>query len=279
MSVSSVPNWLRIILLFLSFASFLPQIRLLWQRRDSSGISLYYVLFNLISATEQFTISFFFVVNSVEPADAFVKNPPNAGDWLNFGQFALVWVLWFIVFATCLTYTSDNDRPGQRYKVIAIYVSYLLISIIPLLVDTLNFGGRNDPYRKWAGAFFSGVHTMFISPIVTILCVTAFFAQARETGLRPDPGALSVTGLAIQAIVFVFVAVAWLGRLAFPWDKLEGYGMISYLAMWYQLVGWVAIDTAIFAVVQAVLFWLASRRGRGERVAVVGAETEPLLRG
>ncbi|PVH79612.1 hypothetical protein DL98DRAFT_516030 [Cadophora sp. DSE1049] len=279
MAISSVPNWVRIILLLLSCASFLPQLRLLWLRRDSSGISLYYVLFNIISATEQFTISFYCVVNSIEPADVFVNNPPSVGDWLNFVQFALVWVLWLAFFAACLSYPSDNDRPGQRYKVIAIYVSYLLISIVPVLIDAFNFGGRNDPYRKWAGAFFTGVHSMFINPIVTILCIAALFVQARETNSRPDPGALSVLGLGIQAVVFVLVALAWLGRLTFPWDKLEGYSIISYLTMWYQLVGWVAVDTAIFAVVQGVLFWLASRRGRGAGAESVGGETEPLLRG
>jgi len=52
------------------------------------------VLFNLISATEEFTLSFFWVVNSFEPSDVFVNKPPNAGDWLNFVQFSLVWVLW-----------------------------------------------------------------------------------------------------------------------------------------------------------------------------------------
>jgi hypothetical protein len=66
-------------------------------RRDSSGISLYYVLFNLISATELFTISFFFLINNVEESDVFVNRPPNAGDWLNLAQLALVWVLWLLM--------------------------------------------------------------------------------------------------------------------------------------------------------------------------------------
>lgn len=79
----------------MSFASFQPQLRLLWVRRDSSGISLYYVLWNLIVATELFTVSFFYIVNNrVEGSQFFVHNPPNVGDSLNLAQFALTWMLW-----------------------------------------------------------------------------------------------------------------------------------------------------------------------------------------
>jgi hypothetical protein len=86
------------VLVILSFISFLPQLRLLWLKRDSSGISIYYVLFNLISATELATMSFFFLVNNTEGSDVFVNQPPNAGDWLNFAQLAVVCVLWLIVY-------------------------------------------------------------------------------------------------------------------------------------------------------------------------------------
>jgi uncharacterized protein with PQ loop repeat len=86
------------ILLILSFLSFLPQLHLLWSKRDSSGISPYYILFNLLSATSQLTISFYGVVNAIEPSDVFVHNPVDAGDWLNLIHFAVVWGLWVIMF-------------------------------------------------------------------------------------------------------------------------------------------------------------------------------------
>jgi uncharacterized protein with PQ loop repeat len=86
------------ILTALTAISFVPQLRLLWVRRSSAGISPCYVLFNLISATELFTISFYFLVNHVEPADVFIHEPPAVGDWLNLAQLALVWVLWLAVY-------------------------------------------------------------------------------------------------------------------------------------------------------------------------------------
>ena len=80
------------ILLLLSLFSFLPQCRLILSRGTSSGISLYYVLFNLIVATEQFAIGLHLHVDNVEIDDAIIQSPPSVGDWLNLAQFASVWL-------------------------------------------------------------------------------------------------------------------------------------------------------------------------------------------
>lgn len=74
--------------------SFVPQICRTVARRQSSGISTYYILFNLISATEQFALAFFFVVNNFEEPDFFVHSPVNAGDWMNLVQTAVITLLW-----------------------------------------------------------------------------------------------------------------------------------------------------------------------------------------
>jgi hypothetical protein len=52
------------------------------------------LLFNLISATEQFALAFFFIVNYTEDSDFFVHHPRNAGDWINLVQMSVVAVLW-----------------------------------------------------------------------------------------------------------------------------------------------------------------------------------------
>lgn len=60
---------------------------------DCQGISLGYLLLNLISATEQFTIGFFILVNHKGGTDLFVETPVTTGDWLNLTQLTLIWVL------------------------------------------------------------------------------------------------------------------------------------------------------------------------------------------
>lgn len=59
---------------------------------NCQGISLGYLLLNLISATEQFTIGFYILVNFTGGTDIFVETPLTTGDWLNLAQLTLVWV-------------------------------------------------------------------------------------------------------------------------------------------------------------------------------------------
>lgn len=183
-------------------------------------------------------------------------------------------------FALWMLFPSDHGHTGLRMAIFAIYISFLLISVVPVFIDVLS-RPHNDPYHPWADALYHGIHSMFINPVITVFCLAALPVQARETLSRPDPASLSLTGLVVQAMVFAFSALAWVWRLVFPWDSAQGhisFGMfIGIFTTWYQLVGWVAVDNAIFAVVQAVLFWLVIRH-RPDYPNVTGAESEPLLR-
>lgn len=50
----------------------------------------------------------------------------------------------------------------------------------------------------------------------------------------------------------------------------------SLVVAWYQVIGFIPIDTVVFVVVQAVLLWLALRREWTENKTTT-AETDPLL--
>lgn len=82
---------LSILLLALCLVSFIPQFYSIWLNANSSGISLYWILFNLLLSTEQFTLHFHYVVDNVEVDDDIVASPPALGDWLNLSQFGSVW--------------------------------------------------------------------------------------------------------------------------------------------------------------------------------------------
>jgi hypothetical protein len=51
------------------------------------------VLLNLLSATEQFTIMFFNLVNKSDGAARNDGRPYDTGNWLNLGQVTVVWIL------------------------------------------------------------------------------------------------------------------------------------------------------------------------------------------
>ncbi|KAJ5886117.1 uncharacterized protein N7473_008791 [Penicillium subrubescens] len=274
-----IPDWLRIILILLSGASYLPQLHRIWVRKDCQGISLGYLLLNLISATEQFTLEFFILVNNTEQADFLIETPPTTGDWLNLAQFTIVWALHLLLFILCLWFPSNNHI-GYKLWLLTVYICFAANSIIPLFIDAIDndfFVPREDRYRKWGEAFFSGWHLLFVNPIVTILAIAAYPCQAREIRTLPvgNLKSLSLLGLLTQGVVFIVVAISWTMRvkfLDFSFDDIISHGAFF---SWYQMVGWAAVDNAIFALMQILLFLLARN---WEATKTADRESEPLLR-
>ena len=170
----------------------------------------------------------------------------------------------------CLS--CQPERPSQKYTVPAIYVSFLLISVAPVIFE-LSYITEQD--IRWVMAFFSHYHTIYINPVVTIICFVSLFPQARETLSRQTLGTLSITGLAIQAVIFAVVALYWPWRMTPSREHLELPPLRRFIT-WYQLDDWATVDNAVFAFVQAVLLWIAVRR-KSVAQAVTTDENTPLL--
>ncbi|KAI0428874.1 hypothetical protein F5Y09DRAFT_275937 [Xylaria sp. FL1042] len=279
MTLYSMSDWLRILLLALTCVSFAPQLYLLVRRRgDASGINLNYVLLNLAAATELFAISFVVTVNHLEPSDIFIHDPREIGDWINFVNFAAIWVLWLVIFLVCIVHYWREDRPLAT-AVVATYTSFLMISVVPVFVDAIaNADGSSEPShdRLMAVAFYIWVHIFFIIPIITLLSFLAFVVQARESLARAPgsgTGALSVMGVAMQAVVFAILAATWCpGRLVFEAPNPAP-------VVWYQRVGFVPVNHAFFALEQALVLVAVERHRRSWRYesANLPSETQPLI--
>ncbi|KAJ5952238.1 uncharacterized protein N7479_010651 [Penicillium vulpinum] len=268
------PNLLSIILSILTVSSFYPLIESLWLKKDSSGISTYYVLFNLIAATEQFTIVFFFMVNNTAGSSVFVHTPISVGDWLNFTQMTVSYVLFLIYFALTLHYLPDNR--AHKYTAVAIYTVFLLISVIPELIDVITGGPHsNNSDRDFGLALFSVPHVMYINPVVTLLIIISFIFQAHKSW-KESSACMSIRDLAIQALVFALLGVSWLLRLEWPPLNMPSFYQ-SRLAEVFCLVAWVPVDHFLFALGQALLCFVIWRRG--VNAAHGTGETEPLLGG
>ncbi|KAJ5533118.1 hypothetical protein N7494_009670 [Penicillium frequentans] len=277
----AVPNWLRIILILLSGASYLPQLHRIWVHGNCQGISLSYLLLNLISATEQFTIGFFILVNHKGGTDLFVETPITTGDWLNLAQLTLVWALHLLLFILCLWFPPDN-RTMYKFMLLTVYMLFALISIIPLFIDAIDRDFFGPPeWRNGGEALFSGYHAMFMNPIVTILALVALPCQARAIRALPigDLKSLSLLGLQAQGVIFSAMAISWTMRVRFldlSFKDVIAYGFLT-LVSWYQMVGWAAVDNAVFALVQISLLCLVRNWGV-VKMAVADRESEPLLR-
>jgi hypothetical protein len=267
------------------------------------------VFWNLLCATEQFKFFVYLLIAKGPEQDIpLVYDPPTFGDRLNMYQTAVVWLSFFTLsaipdpqlqftikqpptnispsFCACLRHT-----PSKLSYVIA-YALYIPISTVPPILDILY--GFPSPDHTYGDPLASGIFFFsmcLLNPFTTVLVVYAVFSQTREIKRARSPEfssppgtALSICGLAVQAVVFAAVAFTWIWRVPIEnarigWDTWS-WSLIApdHLWYWYDLVGFPAFDNGVFAMGQGVLFLSAWRRRKG-RENMVDREHEPLLGG
>lgn len=118
---------------------------------------------------------------------------------------------------------------------------------------------------------------MLIYPILTILGFVGIYHQARKILTTPFPNALSLSGLAAQAVVFTLVSVTLIWALPFPYEKSDGEFSWHGFTIWYGVIGWIIVDNFVFALGQGVLLALGLHRSASSKDGALGGETEPLL--
>lgn len=154
------------------------------------------------------------------------------------------------------------------------YTAFLLVSFIPLLIDVVS-PMPSGPRRWWSAIYFM-LHMTLLWPIITFLGCFSIYRQAQEIRTVSFPNSLSLQGLAVQAIAFTLVSVAWIWCLPFPYEDLKGHMNWNTFTVWYGTIGWVIVNSFIFAIGQAILLILALRRQSSNKRQLEG-ETEPLL--
>lgn len=266
-------------------------------KRTTNGVSPLFVLCNLILATEKLTIYIYGIFTEGQPdGGIFLHYPPSAGDRFSLWHCVVVAILFLIPWDNALhdliPADSANLIPVSRFIqmlffiryrssiiLIASYTGFLLISIVPLVWDAISPMDDEQGRELWSAIFY-GVHSMLICPILTILGIWGFYRQAREIYAVPFPNALSLHGLAVQAIVFTFVFGTWIFCLPFPYEKIDIGRDLNWggFTIWFQAIGFIIVDNFVFAVGQAVLLFLALRRSSSSKASVqLSGETEPLL--
>jgi hypothetical protein len=192
------------------------------------------------------------------------------------------------------------------------YIAYFVVAIIPLFLCAIVLKADDDKsaYREWPVVLAFTPHMLWLTYVGTVLVIMATYRQAQAI-LHPDPSesqsqpalasesestsqvpfslkrnSLSVCVLAIQSMLFILLAVSWIFRVVFPplpegatwWDS-------RVVKLWFEMVGSIAVDNAVFGLGQGLLLFLLVRSGRGggdgaagEGEGVLGTEREPLLR-
>ncbi|KAL0944847.1 uncharacterized protein CTRU02_202734 [Colletotrichum truncatum] len=265
-----LPNWARVFLSIATVLSYLPQYHRITEQGTCDGLSLYYVFFMLISATEQISIGFFLNVNGrgLPREDVFVNNPATLGDWCNLAQLAVVWVSVLALFIQCLRYSSFSaEKRAAGCRLLVIYICFLCVSLIPMVVDAIYANSRSER-RQYARDAFLFAHYLGFLPVSSILTLAAVIPQAREIRRRQGrPGALSLPSLAAQSVISAILAISWMIRVKYPpylpsWDG------------WYRLIGWPVVNNGLSAFVQGALLWRALCSSSND---VQNGEMQPLL--
>ncbi|KAL3463732.1 hypothetical protein BJX64DRAFT_287199 [Aspergillus heterothallicus] len=262
MTVPTLPNWIRIILIILATASFYPQIRCIQLRNSTHGISSAYILFNLINATEHFTILFALLVNS--GGDVLIHEPPTTGDWLNLCHFFAVWMGCLVLFGQAIH--SLHANPHRKLILLAIYIQYLCISIFPEVIDAITTPEETRKQRpptgerNWILGLFLSTHAMTVLPLSAVLRIAGFIDQSRlilrrRRGQQPS-SVLSLAGLAYQAVVFALGSGLWVLRVQQPVPRMPMRRPVDWM-YWYHVIGWPVVDDAVYALGQWSLFWYA----------------------
>lgn len=115
--------------------------------------------------------------------------------------------------------------------------------------------------RVWYSIILVGILLFLLGPLVQVLAIAAFRAQAHETRSRGSADSLSIRRLILQAVVFFLVGISFLFRLRLP-SELDEHFIVN-LRTWYSRVGWATTNIVVFALAQGMLAWIASRQGDG----------------
>lgn len=97
-------------LIILTTIPFIVQLQRLYSTKTDNSLSPSYVICNLILATEQLTIIFYMMVSVPEAAGGvFTHDPQNAGDWLNFTQITITWILFLALYVLAHPHHSGTQ--------------------------------------------------------------------------------------------------------------------------------------------------------------------------
>ncbi|KAI0897334.1 hypothetical protein F4806DRAFT_461726 [Annulohypoxylon nitens] len=257
-----------IVLVFASTNSFTLQYHRIKIRRDVSGISSLYGLFNTIVATEHVAIFLHYFANRADLAYPMVNASPTVIDWLNLAQFSVNFFNNLLLFGYYVYYLPSS-KSGIKFCILATHVGFFLISFVAVLLERVLEDYELYEYAERLSTAFLDMHSVYIIPIATVLAAIALFPQRHDMLSCSDPGSLSSVTLVAQAVVLFATACLWPMRFT-----LGNNDEVSFV-MWYRLVGWAVIDDFISALVQGALFW-TSRKFRDGRVVIsIAGEISP----
>lgn len=108
-------------------------------------------------------------------------------------------------------------------------------------------------------SIFVGIFPFLLGPLVQLLDVADFPAEAFEIRSRGSATALTIFLLVLQALGLSSIGISFIFRLDLPSEGLDEQFIVD-LQTWYRRFGWATVNNVGFALAQGVLAWIASQQ-------------------
>lgn len=164
-----------------------------------------------------------------------------------------------------------------------IYITVWSLASLAVIYVTIEMAmtDMNRDFDAMFGGIWLGWHRIYISPVCTVLNIVAFIPQFLLLLGHGSTGALNEKSLYWTAFVYACLAVSWPFRMHLRASTFEkgGWTLSRILEHWYSNVGWAPVDSALFASVQLVLYFIVLTSNREHSLdKLVLSESTPLLR-
>ncbi|GIZ48151.1 hypothetical protein CKM354_001122400 [Cercospora kikuchii] len=286
MGLLAVPDAVvRLALLILTIASFIPQYRTTQERKNCDGVSLTYLLANIYITNYMLAM----IIASMGPFSVedyeqfFLGRSIDLRDLYDLLQFAVP----VFGFATHFyqTLTLPPKRPKVKFLAVVIRQFILLTTMLPAI-------GIVFTADQWGQLVFM-LPLVYAHPIVLIAAILGPIRQIFKMRHQPRPDelrALCPQGLLLQAPAFSLVGLSLLWRFypgSWLWESHPEWRenntifvrIFVGLREWYRMTGWFTVDFLIIAFGQALVGYVAWKKQKQKKATSADEEVErqPLL--
>ncbi|KAH8726132.1 hypothetical protein GQ44DRAFT_680393 [Phaeosphaeriaceae sp. PMI808] len=247
--------------------SYLPLYKGLFNLRSTNGISITATMLLALCAQAQIaTMYYLWACPPFKRDGEVVPKPPHSIDYINLLQLLVQWICSILLYhSPTITPSTTLDDSDSAFPSNKSAVTLLIIHASLCIFWALLAGQPRDDWLDLPFVTIMGINQYCTNPLITIATGVASALQASTASRTQGSSALDQSTVLLQAVVFLGLAVSWSFRFRVP-QNLYLRVDVWWLGVWYPLVGWTCVNSAVVAVGQGVVMYVTSRAESGIRM-------------
>ncbi|KAF4633686.1 hypothetical protein G7Y89_g4418 [Cudoniella acicularis] len=257
----ALKDLLSLLLIVMTFVSYLPQYHRMLTLDSSAGLSVASVLSTALVAQVQIaTMYYLFRSAPLMRYGIPIATPPSTRDWLNLAQILTQWVCSLFLFALVifLPTSTISPAPAVRSKsvVVLLWILHVLLFVLSVAATV---GDKGDDLFSVFN-IIRNINAGIVNPLFALITAFAFFFQVKVTPPVGQPNVWSNWTLGLQSFTFLLLAILWPFRLILPPNMWQLGSKPAILMAWYPWVGWACVNNAILAIGQGIMLCISINR-------------------